>query len=72
MRAAAAGQWLDRVAEAGPRRASLSVLWSDAAPARAALFAGPPSPDALAYLLAGAAVDGVYDLGAASPAPAPA
>jgi len=64
-RAAGAGYWLDRTLAGTPRRSSMSVIWgAGAAPARAAIFAGPPTADALSYFLTGAAVDGVYDVDA--------
>jgi type VI secretion system ImpM family protein len=61
LRASAAAFWLDAVSARIPRRSATTALWTVTDdPARFVLFAGVPTPDALAYLLLGADTDGVY------------
>lgn len=72
-RPAAAAFWLDAVRRVAGPRAATTLLWTAAGDrARLALFLGPPTPDALGYLLAGTPAEGVYDLAAAPPAPSSA
>jgi len=70
VRTAAAGFWLDAVTRVAGPRVVTTLLWAADGPhARLALFLGPPTPDALGYLLAARSAEGVYDLdAAASPA----
>ncbi len=61
LRASAAAFWIDAVSARIKRRGSITALWTvSASPPRFVLFAGAPTPDALAYLLMGADSDGVY------------
>ncbi len=72
LRPAAAAFWLAAVRRASGARPATTLLWTAGGPrARLAVFLGPPTPDALGYVMAGQAAEGVYDLDAAAPAGPP-